>query len=264
MKYQALKAHPLWPTFKKWAHEGLKHIVPFELEDKFQTNVDLAVLLNPLWGHAEAKEGFRQTYRNAETLGNALVGGPCTPIVHAMVYQAAQHSLGEALCHAAMWAQLLPDQCADFAASTRLEGFVSALEAWAGHFMRTGFVGIEELPWVINNLVGKYEQPADFWLGACQQDIGNSAVYVDAVSKNKRKADDAARKKGERKRNPKDAEFKDVLRCFWLPAALWCKSTADIVILLAPKERHSAAAIERVRRDIHELGFTASHRKSPE
>lgn len=94
--------------------------------------------------------------------------------------------------------------------------------------MQTGFDAKAELLWVMKNLVGKDEERAEFWLAACQQQIGNAAAYVDAVAVAKRKADDAARKKKERKKKPKEiSDFKDWLQCLWVPAALWCNPSPE-------------------------------------
>ncbi|MEI7956940.1 MAG: hypothetical protein WCJ66_17385 [Verrucomicrobiota bacterium] len=258
-----LEEHPLWPTLMEWAKDSPLNLVPWAPRHEFQQNVDLAALVDPIWGHEEGKTTFYQIYQEAAALGKALVGGVYDRNVHAMLYRISAHPLGRVLSRAAWVANSLPAFWDDFVPSARLDGFVSALEAWAADFMQEGFDGMAELPWVIKNVVGNDEVAADFWLTACQQNIGDAGAYLGAVSKIKRKVDDAANKKKERNRIPRTSEFKDALQCLWVPAALWRKSTNDIVVILAPRERQTADAIDRVNKDISDLGFTASHRPLP-
>jgi len=257
-----IQEHPLWPTLKKWAENSPSQIVPWAPRHEFQQNVDRAILANPIWGHEVGNAFFWQTHEEAAALGKALVGGPYNINAHAMLYRVSVHPLGRALCRAAWVANSFPSVWDDFATSTQLDGFVRALEAWASHFVQEGFDGMEELPWVIKNVVGTDESEADFWLTACQQGFGDKVEYTKAVAREVGKTNAAARMRKRPKKKTRISEFKDWLRVHWVPAALWSKSNAEIVSILAPdRKENMTAAYDRVRRDIFELGFTSSRRK---
>lgn len=261
-----LQEHPLWPTLKEWAAEGPLPLVTFGNIPQFEQNVNLAALVDPLWGHVDAKAGFWQTYANAAALGRFLVGGENNIDVHALLYRVSAHRLGKALCYAARVAVELPDRCADFSDSTRREGFVTALEAWAALFLQEGFDGRKELRWVTRNLFGVDQNAADFWVSACQYEIGDTVEFAKILAHEHGNAEAAKRMQEQpkqRKAKPRTSEFKDRLQCFWVPAALWCKSDAEIVELLEPDRKDKMPdAYDRVRRDVSELGLSKSRRRS--
>ncbi|MEI7912479.1 MAG: hypothetical protein WCK77_22855 [Verrucomicrobiota bacterium] len=258
-----LEEHPLWPTIMEWAENSPRQVVPWAPKHEFQHNVDMAALANPIWGHEHAKEQFWKAYRDAAALGKALVGGSYNSDVHAMIYRVSEHRFGDALCRAAGTAWRRPGFCANFSDSTRLDGFVRALEAWTPHILQEGFDGKAELPWVIRTLSGKEDVAADFWLDACKFQIGDSVAFGKTFAKEIGRAEASARMKKRRGEKAKMPEFKDFLKLYWVPAALWCRSDSEIVEILTPdRKTNMTAAYNRVRRDISELGFAFSRRKS--
>lgn len=259
-----LQDHPLWPTIRDWASSSPLKAVAFAPVDAFQRNIDSLILKNPIWGYEEAIDTFWQEYQNAELLRRALIGDPYCIEAHHILYQMSAHRLGGALCLAAAHASQDPGWFRDFSESTRVDGFEIALKAWARHFLEEEFNGKNELKWVMQNLVGKDEVGADFWLAACQQAIGNSAEYVKSSAEEFGRSGAAARMKKKRGRESKPSKFKDLLQALWVPAALWCKSNEQIVSILAPEQKEDMmGAYRRVARDITDLGFTSSRRKSP-
>lgn len=260
-----LQDHPLWPTICEWINSSPSQIVPFAPKSEFQRNVDLAALVDPCWGHANAKDMFWQDHRDAEALRKALVGGRYDIKVHELLYRMSSHSLGGALCLAAKYAAYRLDFFTDFSDSTRLDGFVIALEVWAKHFLQQEFNGKDELPWVVRNLIGVDERSADFWLTACQQSIGDTVEFQKAFAKETGRTEAAARMKKKRGHKQKHSKFREWIRHFWVSAAFWCKSDSEIVSILAPEQTTDMVrAYNRVRRDIFDLGYTPSRRKLPD
>lgn len=305
---EALKQHPLWPTIQAWCEATTGPAMPWMPPHEFQA------ALKSLGFDPFQNRCIQQTYDHAEILRRALVGGDYDATAHEILYRSAGHDLGFAFCFAAGIAYridcqqqaaidaenkerqaksepLLPacQVFADFAGSTRLDGFAKELEAWAPFLVQEHFDGKVELGYVIREFCGKDEDAANFWLDACKRQIGNTVefgkVFAQEVVKaqaTERTASNRAKKKPKeysnqflketaervakekkpkrgRKKGQYSAEFKHLLKCYWLPMALWCKPPDVIVGILAPgRKENFQGMVGRVRRDIPILRKEAS------
>ena len=258
--------HPLIQTIEGWAGNATNPRVAFAPNEGFQKQIDLAVLRDATMADEYAKAQAWRTYHNSAALAIALNGRHFGLELHRMTYLSAFGSpLGFALCDAAGYAfgldinegtKFFPA----FAVSLRLDGFISALEAWAGHFKYgRPFDGAESLPYVLREIVDPNKPGAKFWHQACADGFAEYPEFRTADAKEQANIDDAKRKREKRPTNRKPAEYKDLLAWGWVPLSLWARSSAAISFLLKPDTINAPEAEKRVQRDISVLGFSASH-----
>ena len=284
---EALKEHPLWPTIQEWCATSYEPPIPWLPRHEFQAELE-SLGFDPYQNFC-----IWQTYCETEILRQALVGGKYDAIAHEMLYKAAGHDLGRALCFAAGAAlrggpkqqeeidkenkkrmakgePLLPasEVFADFAASTRHIEIVTALEAW---MRRPGILDNVPIdgkltPWLCKlSDSGTDETAAAFVTSTLARSIGTKTLRIaqrNAEDNAKRGAANLKKRRDEGKKEQKPAEFRKQVERWWVPAALWCKSDAGIVSAITPERRDNMTdAYDRVRKDISALGFTGSRLK---
>ena len=258
-----LEKHPLCPTIREWFNSTSGPAVPFLALNEFYHCVEAL--------HLEAAEEKQilQTYDEAAMLGSALLGGDYNEGVHEVLYIAAAHPLGFALAHAAGFASLNQNLFAAFSKSTRLPGFLSALEAWAASNELNQPFEEKELRWIIRNLSAKNHPDANYWQNAIGRRFETTSKFNKALS-DEVLAIEAAERDEKRRRTRKvpirkKADYLYAIKIMWVPGAFWCLSDSQIIEILDPEKSDDVTdAHDKVRRNITTLRFSKSRRKSQE
>lgn len=254
--------HPLLPWLTAAAAASDPPLLPYAPMAEFRRQLEHVAIPHPLIIEDEAKKHILATYHHSMAAVFAIAAGGGSDLhgdeLHALIYRASDDPFVFAFIEAAA-AALCMGRHPAFTVSTRLPGFMDALEAWARHFeYDKRFHGPERLKYVNRELIRKNVTGAEFWLRACERDFPSPADYMRAVTKEVGLADDAERNTAKRK--PRSApRFKDSIAYGWLPASLWARGNADIAYLIDPT---GPAGVDRVKRDISALKFTASHRSA--
>lgn len=248
-------AHPILPELKRWAQCSEPPLIPFQPTSQFKQRLIASAF------HDHAKRQILITRQSAAIISMVLCG-QYDRAIHELVYRAAQHRLGFALCQATFMAHRTGRQMfATFSLSTHLPDFLEALETWAHKFWpNKDFDWKTELPWINRNLVGKDETASEFWLKECLTVSSDTHAFTRELAAEVIKADAAKRMRDKRGTTRQPPKFKDDILVMWIAGALWCRDTAGILFLLEPKSPDAVAAHKRIDRDISELGLSASRR----
>lgn len=225
-----LKAHPLWPNIYEWMLTTPSPCVSWNHPPDFSAAVK-ALRVDEV-----EKKFHRLAFNESEALGRAMVGGTYNPTDHAALYHVTGHRLGRALCYAAGLALACgPVFFSSFAVSSRLPGFLDALEAWAGYcFDDTPLTREKSLSLVYREIIAKELPGGNFWLKVCIDRFADPKDAFDAIADEKRRAHDAEKKRSGRNSPRKPAKHLERIARGWLPLSLWARTSKDIAHLLEP------------------------------
>ena len=207
-----LQEHPLWPSITNWARNDCPY-------SDLDAALDAAVAVDsPLpngwpdfFAPPRARKYLADQIMDARNLVGVLMGR-YYPDLHALVYRMSWHQLGGALCRASKLSTSQPRFHADFVLSTRLPGFLTALEAWDNHISCiAGEVGGEEgLAWVFRNRHAMEKEDADYWQKRHEDEITDTSVRMAVLVKEYNKAMAAHRMREKRAKAKIQPTFKNL------------------------------------------------------
>lgn len=268
--------HPLSGKIREWSEianqSSIK--VPFETGPAFAAHVD-SLEINDF-----KKNNIRKTYLASYLLAKSLKG-EYDESLHRILYNSSTKEGSFPLCEAARLANNLAHESsnsrdgstglknvmAGFSRSLKLEGITEALDLWSKEFWPKGAVNhTKEMKWWVNQHEGTATE-AETYFEQALRELSGEGFESDEVLRKARKSKyerERARKSGETSKGQSSA-FNASIKLLWVPAALWCRDSYSIAMILGWDGRGLASEHDRrigqVDDAVYDLGLTKSRRK---
>lgn len=158
---------------------------------------------------------------------------------------------------------------AAFTASTALPGFMEAVTVWSNlvHGIDTEFGGLGDWRILLKKTLkgsGESKEHDDYWLTILQAEAGDGREFAKQQATEIQRIESAAKKRESRGLAPMKSRFKPALTARWLTDALWCRTTAGLLGILAPETTQGASDMAAIDKDISRLGFAKFRRPEHE
>lgn len=255
--------HPLWATIERDCESISGPLIEFRPKDKFLPFLESSSA-DPL-----IKAQVARVYQQALNISILLERGAYCDKRHELAYRfVGLTSRGAALGNAA-WKAFKPgikkSLKAAFVKSLELPGIETAADAYAKQLVERKDDPRSLLKWVNRELAERDPEGAKFMLRILPDMFDDPADYLEEIANEVRRSKDAKRKTAQRGGpRRKDPKYREWIRQYWLPAALWCRGTPGIILLLNPKTKNIHVDIQRIESDISFLGYSSSRRRENE